>query len=210
MFASFFQSGETQLQNQLFQLKFTSKQLSRSSKKCEKSEKAQKSKLKKAIEQGNMEGARIYAQSAIREKNQALNFLRLSSRIDAVASRVEGALRMGQLTKSMGGVVKGMDVTLKTMDVEKISKCMDKFEKQFEDLDVRSAYMEGAMGSSVANTTPQEDVDSLIQMTADEHSLDLAGNFDDLQIPTTTAPEPEAAPAKQEDDLAARLAALKS
>ena len=41
-----------------------------------------------------MDGAKIYAQNAIREKNMALNYLRLSSRIDAVASRVESAIRM--------------------------------------------------------------------------------------------------------------------
>lgn len=45
-----------------------------------------------------MEGARIYAQNAIREKNQSLNYLRLSSRIDGVASRVEQAIRMRTVT----------------------------------------------------------------------------------------------------------------
>ena len=38
-----------------------------------------------AIEKGNAEGARIYAQNAIREKNSGLNYLRMSARIDAVA-----------------------------------------------------------------------------------------------------------------------------
>jgi hypothetical protein len=56
-----------------------------------------------------MEGARIYAQNAIREKNQALNYLRLASRIDGVASRVEAAVRMKTVTRSMAGIVKGMD-----------------------------------------------------------------------------------------------------
>ena len=41
-----------------------------------------------------MEGARIYAQNAIREKNQSLNFMRLGSRVDAVAARLESAIRM--------------------------------------------------------------------------------------------------------------------
>lgn len=44
-----------------------------------------------------MEGARIYGQNVIREKNQALNFLRLSSRIDAVSARLETAIRMQQV-----------------------------------------------------------------------------------------------------------------
>jgi hypothetical protein len=75
-----------------------------------------------AIEKGDMETAKIYANNAIREKNQALNFLRLSSRIDAVSQRVQTAVSMGQLTKSMGSTVKGLDKVLATMNVEKISK----------------------------------------------------------------------------------------
>ncbi len=47
--------------------------------------------------QGNNDGARIYASNAIRKKNESLNLLRLSSRIDAVASRVETAVTMRQV-----------------------------------------------------------------------------------------------------------------
>lgn len=39
-----------------------------------------------------------HKQNAIREKNQALNYLRLSSRIDAVAARLESAIRMKQVS----------------------------------------------------------------------------------------------------------------
>jgi len=38
--------------------------------------------------------------------NVALNYLRLASRIDAVASRVETAVRMKTVTRSMTGIVK--------------------------------------------------------------------------------------------------------
>ena len=33
--------------------------------------------MKKAIEKGNIEGARIYAQNAIRKKSEQLNYLRV-------------------------------------------------------------------------------------------------------------------------------------
>lgn len=78
-------------------------------------------KLQKAIEKGNMEGAKIHAQNAIREKNQGLNYLRLSSRIDAVSSRLEAAIRMKTVTKTMGNVVKGMDKALQSMDIQQVS-----------------------------------------------------------------------------------------
>jgi charged multivesicular body protein 1 len=48
-----------------------------------------------------MEGARIYGQNVIREKNQSLNFLRLGSRVDAVAARLETAIRMQVMMMKM-------------------------------------------------------------------------------------------------------------
>ena len=119
---------------------------------------------------------------------------------------------MNKVSKSMCGVVKGMDTALSSMDVNKITAVMDKFEKQFEDLDVRSAYMEGAISGATAASTPEEDVDSLIQMVADEHGLELQGELD--AAGRVASGVPQAAPAagdeisSKEDDLAKRLAAL--
>lgn len=73
-----------------------------------------------ALSQGNTEGARIYAANSIRKKNEALNLLRLSSRIDAVASRVETAVSMRQVTGNMTSVVRGLDRAMQTMDLEKV------------------------------------------------------------------------------------------
>ena len=110
------------LENQLFQLKFTAKQMGRLSSKCLKEEKAEKEKIKKCLEKDNHDGARIHAQNAIRAKTNAQNYLRLSSRVDAVSSRLESAMKMQQVTKSMGMVVKGMDKVLGSMNVEAIGK----------------------------------------------------------------------------------------
>ena len=111
----------------------------------------------------------------------------------------------------MVGVVKGMYTALASMDVNKITKVMDKFEKQFEDLDVRSAYMEGAISGATAASTPEEDVDSLIQMVADEHGLAVSGEMDGAgQVSTTITAKttPAEDVSSKENDLAARLAAL--
>ncbi len=44
-----------------------------------------------------MEGARIHAENSIRQHNQALNYRRMSARIDAVAARVQTALTTKQV-----------------------------------------------------------------------------------------------------------------
>ncbi|KAF7645466.1 hypothetical protein LDENG_00204000, partial [Lucifuga dentata] len=81
----------------LFNLKFAVKELQRNSKRCDKEEKTEKTKVKKAIQKGNMEVARIHAENAIRQKHQSINFLRMSARVDAVASRVQTAVTMNQV-----------------------------------------------------------------------------------------------------------------
>ena len=126
------------LEDQLFELKYTSKQLLLFSKRCEKEEKAAKAQLKKSIQAGNLDSSRVYAENAIRKKNEALNYMRMSSRIDAVASRVQTAVTTQSVTSSMGNVVRSMSAAMKSMNLEKVSNLMDQFEKEFENLDVQS------------------------------------------------------------------------
>ncbi|XP_068187117.1 charged multivesicular body protein 1b [Antennarius striatus] len=189
----------------LFNLRFASKDLLRNSKKCDKEEKLEKSKVKKAIQKGNMEVARIHAENAIRQKNQSVNFLRMSARIDAVAARVQTAVTMSQVTKSMSGVVKSMDVALKSMNLEKISALMDKFEHQFETLDVQSAQMEDTMSNTTTLTTPQNQVESLMHEMADEAGLDL-----NMELPQGQSGSVGSTVASAEqDELSARLSKLR-
>nr|ADW82832.1 vacuolar protein sorting protein 46 [Breviata anathema] len=179
----------------------------KASQKCEKEEKKEKMKVRQAIEKGNMEGARIYAQNAIRQKNQALGYVRMASRIDAVASRVESAIRMRQVIGNLGKISQSMEVAMQSMDLEKISMVMDNFEKQFEDMDVRSSYVEGAMNQSTATTMPQSEVDRLIEQVADENNLDISSKLDAAD---PSRERPSAGKDAQVDDMMARLAALKA
>lgn len=194
------------MEKYLFNLKFAAKELQRNSKKCEKDEVIEKNKLKKAIQKNNVEGARIHAENAIRQKNQALNYLRMSSRVDAVASRVQTAVTTKKVTQSMAGVVKAMDAAMKSMNLEKISSLMDRFEKQFEDLDVQSSYMENTMSQTTTTSVPTNDVDSLMQKVADEAGIEL-----NMQLPQgETASVGVSTNASQEqDELTQRLARLR-
>ena len=111
----------------------------------------------------------------------------------------------------MKQTVSGMRTAMKSMNVEQISYTMEEFEKQFADMDVKSGYMEGAMEASTAMSTPPDQVDNLIQMVADEAGLDASLQLDGLGETGTHVPNKEKAEqAKKEDDLEARLAALRA
>uniref|UniRef100_UPI00358F6D1B charged multivesicular body protein 1b n=1 Tax=Myxine glutinosa TaxID=7769 RepID=UPI00358F6D1B len=193
------------MEKHLFNLKFAAKELNRNSKKCDKEEKLEKGKIKKAIQKGNTEVARIHAENAIRQKTQSLSFLRMAARVDAVSSRVQSAVTMGNVTKSLAGVVKSMDAALRSMNLEKVSHLMDQFERQFETLDVQTQQMDESMGQSTTLSTPQSQVDLLMHQMADETGLEL-----NLELPQEEGGSIGASTASgEQDELSQRLARLR-
>jgi len=105
--------------------------------------------------------------------------------------------------------VKAMDTAMKSMSLEKISNVMDKFERQFEDLDVQSSYMENTMSSTVATSIPQNAVDGLMQQVADEAGLELNMQLPQGETSTISAPASATAASVEQDDLTQRLAKLR-
>lgn len=195
-----------------FQLKMTKKQLERQSKKSTADMNKNKALVKKYIEQRDPETARIYAENAIRKKSESLNYLRMAGRIDATISRLESVQQIKTVSKQLGTVVKGMEHAMKSMNLEEISAVMDKFESQFEALDVHSKTLEDGIGATMHTSAPEEQIDSLLQEVGTEHGLDIADMFDDAQVPTaeTVAQKPVGALSqKDENALEARLAQLR-
>ncbi|XP_069696803.1 charged multivesicular body protein 1b-like [Periplaneta americana] len=194
------------MEKHLFNLKFASKEMSRNARRCDKEEKLEKEKCKRSLRQGNIDGARIHAENAIRQRNQSLNFLKMSSRLDGVASKVQHAVTMRSVTSSMQGVSKAMDMALRSMNIEKITVLMDKFEKQFEEMDVQTAVVDSFTSQATSTMVPEEQVNSLMSQIAEEAGLELR-----LQLPSEqTDTIGSTAPTSVTDELAKRLMALRN
>lgn len=85
---------------------------------------------------------------------------------------------------------------------------MDRFETQFEDLDVATAYYENATSSATAVGTPQDDVDRLMAQAADKAGVELNQELEGAgaaPAKTKTGPTEE-----MEDGLNERLRALRN
>lgn len=84
---------------------------------------------------------------------------------------------------------------------------MDKFESQFEDLDVATGYYETATSSATAVGTPQDDVDRLMHQVADEAGLELQL---EMKSPEQKMPENVLSEEQREEGLGERLRALRN
>jgi charged multivesicular body protein 1 len=90
-----------------------------------------------------------------------------------------------------------------------ISLVMDKFEAQFSDLDVQTSYMEDAMGSTTAVSTPQDQVDSLMRQMAEEANIELQQDLAAKEVPDLAPPQRAPAIGEEDGNLADRLRALR-
>ena len=91
-----------------------------------------------------------------------------------------------------------------------ISLVMDKFETQFTDLDVQTSYMEDIMSSTTAVSTPQDQVDLLLQQMADEANLEVQQDLISKDLEGKVANfKPKENIGEEDTKLAERLRALR-
>mmetsp|Transcript_10041 Transcript_10041/g.35167 ORF Transcript_10041/g.35167 Transcript_10041/m.35167 type:complete len:205 (-) Transcript_10041:76-690(-) len=200
----------TKLDKLAFNLKFTSKSLARQSKKCEKEAKKLRKKVADALKKGNLDVARTYANAAIMQQNEANNLVKVSCQIEAVGMKVGMAARSAAISKSMGAVVKAMDSVLSASSADQMSRIMEKFAETSEDMEVRAAFMNDAMGSATATSTPADSVDGLLREVALDNDIELGAELAAPSGVALAAPAAaEATHADGTDAFAARLAALR-
>lgn len=80
----------------------------------------------------------------------------------------------------MGAISQQLGVAMQSMDTMQIAQSMDQFERQLNDLDVQGTMIGTVMDSSTANSTPVDEVDSLISQVADEAGMSLADKFPEM------------------------------
>lgn len=108
----------------IFKMKFTAKQVGRQALKTEKQVSLEERKSKEALQKGNIDGARIHAENAIRNKNQAVSYMKLQSQLEAVTSKLQSQQLRAQVTNELAGVTQNLDLALGSMDMAKISEVM--------------------------------------------------------------------------------------
>jgi len=84
---------------------------------------------------------------------------------------------------------------------------MDKFETQFSDLDVQTGYLEDAIGTTTAISTPQ--IDLLLRQTAEEADIELQHDLGAKNVDALAEPSPKERVFEEDDQLAQRLRALR-
>ncbi|OBA29102.1 hypothetical protein HANVADRAFT_54554 [Hanseniaspora valbyensis NRRL Y-1626] len=194
------------LANTLFNLKFTQKQLVKQANKS----------LKERNNDDHEELIKILASNVIRKKNEYLNLIKLTNKLDIIISKLNTSMIMQQVNGQFMQITRNLDVALQNMNLENITMVMDKFDEQVKEIDLNTETLTSVSENGNVDSLKFEDddkVNELINKVKDSNSLKYP-KVDSLE---------EALPAKEsettekdiefdneaEDRLAQRLKALR-
>merc|ERR1711977_47866 len=172
-----------EMSKMVFDLKLQAKQLLRSAQKSEKDAGANKKKIKKALEQGNMEAARLYTENTIRKNRENMNYQRLSARVEAVASKLDSSVQMNKVSSKMAKITQKLGPTMNAMSTLEVAKNMGDFESMFEDMEVREQMMGDAIDGTTTNMIPEDEVSALLKSEADAHNIEIGHMMPDAVVP---------------------------
>ncbi len=165
-----------------FQLQFTARLLKSQSRKCKQTEKKETAALRRHLIKGDQQLAAIHAENAIFQRNQAVNFMQVASRVEAVSLRLKSIASMCQVTNSMARISHSLQQHAGVMTLAKVTGLMNMFEKQMEDMDVMSEIVDQSIKDTTTSSTPQRDVRGLMTQIAEEQGLQLSEQFGKIEV----------------------------
>lgn len=174
-------SASDQLFETIFEFKMQSKELSKQAKKSERERDAMYLKVKQAINENKPEAAKLYAQDAIRKRNEAVKYEMLSYKLEAVHSKLKAAYQTTKLNENMTKMISSMSNALGAMDLNKISENMMQFEQIFDNIDANSQLMDKAMDNIDAGSYAEKDVSNLIMQVAKTNNMEISDAFEEVK-----------------------------
>lgn len=95
------------------ELKLNAKMMEKQAAKLQQQEVAERKKILKAMNEGKLDDAKIYAETVIRQRKEAINVRRFGVKMSALSSKIESAARTQQMSKTMSDTIPALNRAMK-------------------------------------------------------------------------------------------------
>lgn len=163
--------------DQIFRLKLKIKELEQLATRSEMEEKKLINEVKKAIQAGKIDVAKIHAEKCIRKKNEKINYLNLGNKLDVLVCRLEGAHRCSTLAKDINTMLPLIQKINAETNPVKIGNNVTKLDIMFDEINLTSDMINDTIQTAATVNTPEDEVNELITKVAEEHAIALDGKI---------------------------------
>ena len=192
------------------ELKLNAKMMDKQATKIEAQEKATRKKIVEALNKGQTENAKIFAETAIGARKEAQNTRRFAAKMGALSMKIESAARTQQMSEQLKSSVPALTTAMKQMEKMGIAGSVNEFEKVFEDMEVKTGEIGQAMDNVMATSTDATEVEALLGEISSAHVIGAGGVVQGQKVGMGAIANPAAQEAVEEmDDIQKRMDALK-
>jgi charged multivesicular body protein 1 len=92
-------------------------------------------------------------------------------------SKLEAQMGMLSMNKNIAQLTKNLQQVLSNNELTKAAKVMEDFDKSLQDLELQGMNMSSVMNQQVATTTPQGQVNDLLNQIADDQGMQLQADL---------------------------------
>lgn len=174
--------GKKGPRDQIINLKLVSKRLARSQKKLENKEKQTERKIRGAMQKGDMQSARMYANDVVRSRKWARGYQSLTSKIDGLIFKLERTDAVQTLASEMKGVAKSLQAASGALDIAGMDDIVADMNESLENIEISSEMMEDSVDDLFSGDIEEGEVDNLLA----EYGADI-GISASAGLPTAVA-----------------------
>jgi charged multivesicular body protein 1 len=166
-----------QLDEQLYDLQTATRTFQRMNKQAMQKSDVARRACHAAQQVNNLKDARLHASAAIRERQWALKWQDSAYKMKGVVSRLQYAVEMNSVNSTMCTITNNMMGALKDLDYDKVSKLMEQFEANFNNIDKALSATDQALDKTNAGMQDETAVDDLMNEVSDEVGMDTGERF---------------------------------
>jgi hypothetical protein len=151
--------GRMPLQKWIINMRMVEKRLERQRRKMKKDEQKMMKEVKQAIENDDMESAKLFAKDIARNRKMAHNLQRLRSQVKGIGYKLEQASAVQAIGGDLRGLVRSLGKINRRMAIPQMENILFAMENEIETLNLTTETLEEGM-DSVSMTDDEVGVDS--------------------------------------------------
>ena len=177
------------LNQALFQLKMSSKRFLRESKKAQKEKEKNLKSAKACLLKGDEEGARLYTVNAQNSINDYKKYLRMSSRLDAIAGSLKSNYNFADIMKHLSTNINPILIKeADSMDLRELCKNFETFQEAFDKMSVNANIMGENFDKVTSEGNTVENADNLFNQLKNEVTFQNMKDTDTTAVLHTPQP----------------------
>jgi len=169
--------------------------------------------IKKAAKDGQTSAARTLATNLVRTRKAMARMGAMKGQVQGAATQMKLNSTQANMVQSLAGAAEAMGKMNAAVNPAEMARTMAEFERENQKMDMKQELMDDALDDLFEDDEVDGEADLITQSVLDEIGIDMAGQMakpamGGMQKRREAVEEEEGG--EVEDDLAARLAALKN